>query len=79
MLLMAIGIVVGDWCHVQKNGSIIPYMDGAEVLFWWRVKRLQRMINKFPGKANEVYRNMWTQKLVELSKNIDKRRYTHGQ
>jgi len=63
---------------LQKNGSIIPYMDGAEVLFWWRVKRLQRMINKLPGKANEVYRNMWKQKLVDLSKNIDKRRYTHG-
>ena len=55
---------------LQKNGSIIPYMDGAEVLFWWRVKRLQRMINKLPGKANEVYRNMWKQKLVDLSKNI---------
>ena len=63
---------------LQKNGSIIPYMDGEEVLFWWRVKRLQRMINKLPGKANEVYRNMWKQKLVDLSKNIDKRRYTHG-
>ena len=29
---------------LQKNGSIIPYMDGEEVLFWWRVKRLQKMI-----------------------------------
>ena len=76
---MAIGIAVGDWCNVKKNGSIIPYMDDAEVLFWWRVKRLQRMINKLPGKVNEVYRNMWKQKLVDLSKNIDKRRYTHGQ
>jgi hypothetical protein len=63
---------------VKKNGSIIPYMNGEEVLFWWRVERLKRMINKLPGKANEVYRNMWKHKLVELSKNIDKRRYTHG-
>ena len=75
---MTIGILDGGMRHVKKNGSIIPYMDDAEVLFWWRVNRLQRMINKLPGKVNEVYRNMWKQKLVDLSKNIDKRRYTHG-
>ena len=75
---MAIGIVVGDWCHVQKNGKIIPYMDGEEVLFWWRVKRLQKMIRIEKWRKRFTEMHMWTQKLVELSKNIDKRRYTHG-
>jgi len=78
MLLMAIGIVVGDWCHVQKNGKIIPYMDGEEVLFWWRVKRLQKMIRIEKWRKRFTEMHMWTQKLVELSKNIDKRRHTHG-
>ena len=75
---MAIGIVVGDWCHVQKNGKIIPYMDGEEVLFWWRVKRLQKIIRIEKWRKRFTEMHMWTQKLVELSKNIDKRRYTHG-
>ena len=75
---MAIGIVVGDWCHVQKNGKIIPYMDGEEVLFWWRVKRLQKMIRIEKWRKRFTEMHMWTQKLVELSKNIDKRRHTHG-
>ena len=75
---MAIGTVVGDWCHVQKNGKIIPYMDGEEVLFWWRVKRLQKMIRIEKWRKRFTEMHMWTQKLVELSKNIDKRRHTHG-
>ena len=75
---MAIGIAAGDWCHVQKNGKIIPYMDGEEVLFWWRVKRLQKMIRIEKWRKRFTEMHMWTQKLVELSKNIDKRRHTHG-
>jgi hypothetical protein len=63
---------------LQKNGSIIPYMDGEEVLFWWRVKRLQKMIRIEKWRKRFTEMHMWTQKLVELSKNIDKRRYTHG-
>ena len=63
---------------LQKNGSIIPYMDGDEVLFWWRVKRLQKKIRIEKWRKRFTEMHMWTQKLVELSKNIDKRRYTHG-
>ena len=63
---------------LQKNGSIIPYMDGEEGLFWWRVKRLQKMIRIEKWRKRFTEMHMWTQKLVELSKNIDKRRYTHG-
>ena len=63
---------------LQKNGSIIPYMDGEEVLFWWRVKRLQKMIRIEKWRKRFTEMHMWTQKLVELSKNIDKKRYTHG-
>ena len=63
---------------LQKNGSIVPYMDGVEVLFWWRVKRLQKMIRIEKWRKRFTEMHMWTQKLVELSKNIDKRRYTHG-
>ena len=75
---MTIGILDGGWRRVKKNGSIIPYMDGAEVLFWWRVKRLQRMIRIEKWRKRFTEMHMWTQKLVELSKNIDKKRYTHG-
>jgi len=75
---MIIGILDGGMCHVKKNGSIVPYMDGAEVLFWWRVKRLQRMIRIEKWRKRFTEMHMWTQKLVELSKNIDKKRYTHG-
>ena len=64
---------------LQKNGSIIPYMDGEEVLFWLRVKRLEKMIRIEKWRKRFTEMHMWTQKLVELSKNIDKRRYTHGQ
>jgi len=63
---------------LQKNGSIIPYMDGEEVLFWWRVKRLQKMIRIEKWRKRFTEMHMWTQKLVELSKNIDRRRYTYG-
>ena len=63
---------------LQKNGSIIPYMDGEEVLFWWRVKRLQKMIRIEKWRKRFTEMHMWTQKLVELSKNIDKRRYAYA-
>ena len=71
-------LVNGKDMVLQKNGSIIPYMDGAEALFWWRVKRLQRMIRIEKWRKRFTEMHMWTQKLVELSKNIDKKRYTHG-
>ena len=71
-------LVNGKVMVLQKNGSIIPYMDGEEVLFWWRVKRLQKMIRIEKWRKRFTEMHMWTQKLVELSKNIDKRRYTHG-
>ena len=64
---------------MSTNGKIISPMDKAGVLFWWRVKRLKQMI-KARGLAGDVVGcAMWTNKLYELSKNIDKRRYAYGQ
>ena len=71
-------LVNGKDMVLQKNGKIIRYMDGEEVLFWWRVKRLQKMIRIEKWRKRFTEMHMWTQKLVELSKNIDKKRYTHG-
>jgi len=53
-------------------------MDEAEVLFWWRVKRLKKMIKARGLVGDVVGCAMWTNKLYELSKNIDKRRYAYG-
>ena len=59
---------------MSTNGKIISLMDEAEALFWGRVKRLKKMI-KMRGLVGDVVgRAMWTAKLYELSKNIDKRR-----
>jgi hypothetical protein len=64
---------------MSTNGKIIFPMDKAEALFWWRVKSLKKMI-KARGLAGDVVgRAMWTNKLYELSKNIDKRRYAYGE
>jgi len=63
---------------MSTNGKIIFPMDEAEVLFWWRVERLEKMIRIEKWRKRFTEMHMWTQKLVELSKNIDKRRYTHG-
>ena len=65
---MAIGIVVGDWCHVQKNGSI-PYTP-LEQLFWRRISSLKKMIENLKGKDHITYRAMWRRKLYELSTQI---------
>ena len=65
---MALGIVVGDWCHVQKNGSI-PYTP-LEQLFWRRISNLKKMISSLKGKKNRAYRSMWRGKLYELTKQI---------
>ena len=63
---------------MSTNGKIIFPMDKAEALFWWRVKSLEKMIRIEKWRKRFTEMHMWTQKLVELSKNIDKRRYTHG-
>jgi len=60
---MAIGIVVGDWCHVQKNGSI-PYTP-LEQLFWRRISNLKKMISSLKGKKHRAYRSMWRGKLLK--------------
>ena len=73
---MAIGIAVGGWRVVKKNGKI-PYTP-LEQLFWRRVGNLKKIIKKTASKGDTVACAMWTNKLYELSKNIDKRRYTHG-
>ena len=65
---MAIGIAVGDWCNVQKNGSI-PYTP-LEQLFWRRVYYLKKIIKKTASMGDVVACAMWTNKLYELSKNI---------
>ena len=31
---------------MSTNGKIISPMDKEEVLFWWRVKRLKKMIKE---------------------------------
>jgi hypothetical protein len=63
---------------MKKNGKIIPYMDGEEVLFWWRVKRLKKMIRIEKWRKRIIEMQMWTNKLIELSKNIDKKREYHS-
>ena len=63
---------------MSTNGKIISPMDEEEILCWWRVKRLEKMIRIDKWRKRFTEMHMWTQKLVELSKNIDKRRYTHG-
>ena len=63
---------------MSTNGKIISPMDEEEILFWWRVKRLEKMIRIEKWRKRFTEMHMWTQKLVELSKNIDTRRYTHG-
>ena len=63
---------------MSTNGKIISPMDKAEALFWWRVERLKKMIKARGLVGDVVGCAMWTDKLYELSKNIDKRRYTHG-
>jgi len=64
--------------RMKKNGKIIPFMDGEEVLFWWRVKRLQKMIRIAKWRKDDVYGAIWKQKLIDLSKNIDKKRICHS-
>jgi len=59
---------------MSTNGKIIFPMDKAEVLFWWRVECLEKMIRIEKWRKRFTEMHMWTQKLVELSKNIDKRR-----
>jgi len=63
---------------MSTNGKIISLMDEAEVLFWWRVKRLKKMIKARGLVGDVVGCAMWTNKLYELSKNIDKRRYAYA-
>ena len=53
-------------------------MDKAEALFWWRVKSLKKMIKARGLVGDVVGCAMWTAKLYELSKNIDKRRYAYA-
>ena len=64
---------------MSTNGKIIFPMDKAEALFWWRVKSLKKMIKARGLVGDVVGCAMWTAKLYELSKNIDKRRYAYGE
>jgi hypothetical protein len=59
---------------MKKNGKIIEPIDAEEVLFWRRVGNLKKMIKVAEGMKDAVYQAMWRDKLIELSKNIDKRR-----
>jgi hypothetical protein len=63
---------------MKTNGKIIPVMDGEEFLFWRRVKRLQKMIRISKWRKRFTDLHMWNQKLIELSKNIDKKRICHS-
>ena len=63
---------------MSTNGKIISPMDKAEALFWWRVERLKKMIKARGLVGDVVGCAMWTNKLYELSKNIDKRRYAYA-
>ena len=62
---------------MSTNGKIISLMDEAEALFWWRVERLKKMIKARGLVGDVVGCAMWTNKLYELSKNIDKSRYAY--
>ena len=59
---------------MKKNGKIIEPIDAEEVLFWRRVGNLKKMIKVAEAMKDAVYQAMWRDKLIELSKNIDKRR-----
>ena len=59
---------------MKKNGKIIEPIDAEEVLFWRRVGNLKKMIKAAEAMKDAVYQTMWRDKLIELSKNIDKRR-----
>jgi hypothetical protein len=59
---------------MKKNGKIIEPIDAEEVLFWRRVGNLKKMIKAAEAMKDAVYQAMWRDKLIELSKNIDKRR-----
>jgi len=54
---------------LQKNGSI-PYTS-LEYLFWRRVENLKKIIKKTASKGDVVACAMWTNKLYELSKQIE--------
>ena len=59
---------------MKKNGKIIEPIDAEELLFWRRVGYLKKMIKAAEAMKDAVYQAMWRDKLIELSKNIDKRR-----
>lgn len=59
---------------MKKNGKIIEPIDAEEVLFWRRVGNLKKMIKVAEAMKDAVYQAMWRDKLIELSKNIDRRR-----
>ena len=59
---------------MKKNGKIIDPIDAEEVLFWRRVGNLKKMIKVAKEMQDETYHAMWRDKLIELSKNIDRRR-----
>lgn len=59
---------------MKKNGKIIELIDAEEILFWRRVGSLKKMIKAAEAMKDAVYQTMWRDKLIELSKNIDKRR-----
>ena len=59
---------------MKKNGKIIDPIDAEEVLFWRRVGNLKKMIKVAKEMQDETYHAMWRDKLIELSKNIDKKR-----
>jgi len=59
---------------MKKNGKIIEPIDAEEVLFWRRVGNLKKMIKVAKEMQDETYHAMWRDKLIELSKNIDRRR-----
>jgi len=59
---------------MKKNGKIIEPIDAEEILFWRRVGSLKKMIKAAEAMKDAVYQTMWRDKLIELSKNIDKRR-----
>ena len=59
---------------MKKNGKIIEPIDAEEVLFWRLVGNLKKMIKVAEAMKDAVYQAMWRDKLIELSKNIDKRR-----
>ena len=60
---------------MSTNGKIISPMDKAEVLFWWRVERLEKMIRIEKWRKRFTEMHMWINKLYELSQKIDKDRY----